>query len=89
VSGLFAYPAQGAFVNARTGQRRASPRRSQRVLHVGPVGASVFIAQPWPAKCAVEHFADGVQGDPIVLGTDQEIQPGERSIEKSCRAMAG
>jgi hypothetical protein len=33
--------------------------------------------------------ADGVQGDPIVLGTDQEIQPGERSIEKSCRAMAG
>jgi hypothetical protein len=40
-------------------------------------------------QCAVEHFADGVQGDPIVLGTDQEIQPGERSIEKSCRAMAG
>jgi hypothetical protein len=37
---------------------------------------------PWPTECAVEHLLDGTQGDPIVIGTDQEVEPGERSIEK-------
>ena len=37
---------------------------------------------PWPAECAVEHFFDGTQGDPIVLGSNYEVEPGERSIEK-------
>jgi hypothetical protein len=37
---------------------------------------------PWPAECAVEHLPDGTQGDSIILGTDQEVEPGECSIEK-------
>jgi hypothetical protein len=37
---------------------------------------------PWPAERAIEHLLDGTQGDPIVLGTEQEVEPGERSIEK-------
>jgi hypothetical protein len=34
----------------------------------------------WPAERAVKHVFDGTQGDPIVLGTDQETEAGERSI---------
>ena len=37
---------------------------------------------PWLAECSVEHLFDGTQGDPIVLGSDQEVEPGERSLEK-------
>jgi hypothetical protein len=37
---------------------------------------------PWPAKSPVEHLLDGTQGDSIVTGVDQEVEPGERSIEK-------
>src|SRR5215218_4611281 len=37
---------------------------------------------PRPAERSVEHLLDGTQGDPIVLGTEQEVEPNERSIEK-------
>jgi hypothetical protein len=37
---------------------------------------------PWPAERAVEDLLDGTQGDPIVLGTNQEAEPREGSIEK-------
>jgi hypothetical protein len=37
---------------------------------------------PRPAERSVEHLLDRTQGDPIVLGTEQEVEPGERSIEK-------
>jgi hypothetical protein len=37
---------------------------------------------PWLAKRAVEHLFDSTQGDPIVLGTNQETEPREGSIEK-------
>jgi hypothetical protein len=37
---------------------------------------------PWPTECAVEHLFDGTQCDAIVLGTDQETETGERSIQK-------
>jgi hypothetical protein len=37
---------------------------------------------PRPADCSVEHLFDGTQGDPIVLGPDQETEAGERSIQK-------
>jgi len=36
---------------------------------------------PRPAERSVEHLLDGTQGDPIVLGTDQETEAGECSIE--------
>jgi hypothetical protein len=58
------------------------PRRSQRGVHVRPLGVSEIMSLPWPTECAVEHLLDGTQGDPIVLGSDQEIEAGERSIEK-------
>jgi len=47
-----------------------------------PLLAAVLISLPWPAECAVEHLLHGTQGDSIVIGTDQEVEPGERSIEE-------
>ena len=61
------------------GELLVRPRQSG--LHVGPLLERVM-SLPWPAERAVEHLLDGTQGDPIVLGTDQEVEPGERSIEK-------
>jgi hypothetical protein len=57
------------------------PGRSQRSVHVRSLRASVLSSLPWSAERAVKCFPDGTQGDPIVLGTDQEIEAGERSIE--------
>jgi len=45
------------------------------------VGAFV-LTLPWPAERAIEDLLDGAQGNPIVFGTDQEVEPGERLIEK-------
>jgi hypothetical protein len=58
------------------------PRCSQRGVHVRAVGVSEIMSLSWPTECPVEHLFDGTQGDPIVLGSDQEIEAGECSIEK-------
>jgi hypothetical protein len=43
---------------------------------------SEIMSLPWPPQCAVEHLFDGTQGDPIVLGSDQKGEAGERSVEE-------
>jgi hypothetical protein len=58
------------------------PGRSQRSVHVRTLRVSVLSSLPWSAERAVKCFPDRTQGDPIVLGTDQEAQPGQGSIEK-------
>ena len=45
--------------------------------------ASVLLLLPRPAEYPVEDLLDGTQGDPIVIGTDQEVEPDERPIERS------
>jgi hypothetical protein len=58
-------------------------RQSQRGIHVAVLGRpTVLLLLPRPPERAVEHLFDSTHGDPIVLGTDQEVEPGERSIEK-------
>jgi hypothetical protein len=54
----------------------------QRGVDVGSLRAFIFM--PWlrSAEYSVERFFDGTQGDPIVLGSDQEIEAGKRVIEK-------
>jgi hypothetical protein len=61
--------------------RRAS-RAPEQARHPCCAARPIRTLLPRPAESAVEHLLDGTQGDPIVVGTNQGIEPNERSIEK-------
>jgi hypothetical protein len=63
---------------------RASRGLRHLTLHVGSrlQGASVLLLLPGPAERPVENLLHGAHRDPIVIRTDQEVEPNERSTNE-------